>query len=427
MQRRNFLTRLAGTAGLLTTGGMTSVLQARNLHEGLARLRDQPPLDAVRDEEAWNRVRQAYTVSRTVINLNNGGVSPQPLVVQDAVDRFYRYSNEAPSYYMWRVLDMGREPLRRQLADFAGCSPDELAIHRNTTEALATAIFGIPLKKGDEVVLTKQDYPNMINAWKQRELRDGIKLVWINLALPSDNEAALAKSYTDAFTNKTKVVHVTHMINWTGQVLPAARICEEARQRGILSVVDGAHTFAHIDYRIPDLKPDYFGTSLHKWMCAPFGTGLLYVKKDKINDLWPLFGTNDPKSDDIRKFESLGTRSFANEQAIAQALDFHLAIGGELKEQRLRYLKDYWAEQVKDLPRVRFNTPLHPDFSCALANVTIDGLDPNEFGNRLFNEYKIHTTTVNWEQIHGVRVTPHVYTSLRDLDLLVEAIKKMAT
>ena len=236
----------------------------------------------------------------------------------------------------------------------SGCDPEEVAINRNSSEGLETVIFGLQLKAGDEVVAAKQDYPNMVNAYKQREMRDGIKMVWINLELPSEDENYLVQQYVKAFTPKTKVVHITHIINWNGQILPVKKIAQEAHKRGIEVIVDGAHSFAHFDFKITDLDCDYFASSLHKWLYAPIGSGMMYVRKDKIKNIYPLFATSDdPLKDDIRKFENLGTRPFFIEQAIGKALEFHEMIGSERKEKRLHYLKNYWMEKVKDIPKVK--------------------------------------------------------------------------
>jgi selenocysteine lyase/cysteine desulfurase len=424
--RRSFFRQMSAAAGALSLSGMAAKAASFEVADGLKSLQSLDPITAAEDELSWAAVRQAYTVSPSIINLNNGGVSPQPKVVQEANDRYYHLSNEAPSYYMWGILDQGREPLREKLANLAGCSPDEIAINRNATEALDTVIYGMDLKKGDEVILTRQDYPNMINAWKQREMRDGIKLVWLNLDMPTENADYVVKAFTDAVTPKTKVFHITHMINWNGQIMPVKRLCEEAKKRNIFSLVDGAHTFAHMDFKVPDFDCDAYGTSLHKWLCAPFGTGMLYLRKDRITEIWPIFTNDNPKGDNIRKFESLGTRSFAPEQAIGQAIDFHNAIGGKRKEERLRYLKNYWCEKVKDHPKVKLNISLKPDFSCALGNFAIEGKEPGEIATRLFNDYKIHVVGIVWENIKGVRVTPHVYTLTSELDKLAAAIHKIA-
>ena len=376
------------------------------------------------EEDFWFYVQQSFTVSPSLINLNNGGVSPAPKTVQEAMKRYFDYSNEAPSYYMWRILDQGREPLRKNLANVAGCSPEEIAINRNSSEGLETIIFGLQLKAGDEVVASLQDYPNMINAYKQREMRDGIKMKWINLELPSEDEDYLVRQYVNVFTTKTKVVHITHIINWNGQILPVKKIANEAHKRGIEVIVDGAHSFAHFDFKIPDLDCDYFAASLHKWLYAPIGTGVLYVKKEKIKTIYPLFATNEnPLKDDIRKFENLGTRPFFIEQAITKAIEFHEMIGIERKEKRLHYLKNYWMEKVKDIPGVKLNTSLHPKWGCAIGNVGVEGKKPNELDSFLFTNYKIHTVAITWENIVGVRITPNVYTTTKNLDVLVEGIK----
>jgi len=424
--RRRFIWESLAAAGSLTVGRYA--FNSVELSTLMQRIADYNHLGSSEsDEDFWYLIKQSYTVSANILNLNNGGVSPQPRVVQEAVERYNRLSNETPSYYMWRILDQGREPMRAKLADIAGCSSDEIAVNRNASEALETVIFGLRLQKGDEVVLTKQDYPSMINAWKQRAHRDGVVLKWLDLELPSEDDDAMAQKFIDAFNDKTKVVHITHLINWNGQVLPVNKIAREARRRGIDVVVDGAHAFAHLDFKIPDLECDYYGTSLHKWLSAPFGSGMLYVRKEKIADLYPLMAAPEPDSDNIRKFEHLGTRSFAIEQAIGQAADFHNMIGAERKFARLHYLKNYWAKAVTEIDGVTVETSLQPEFGGAIGLLAIEGVEPREIGSYLFSKHKIHTTTIVWENISGVRITPNVYTVKKDLDRLIDAVRLYKT
>ncbi len=424
--RRSFLRKTFLTAGTLSIGSLFNKTLAEDISNAFKELNQLDPLAASENEDLWARIQQAYTTSSSIINLNNGGVSPQPKVVQDAANRYYAYSNEAPSYYMWRILDQGREPLRAKLADLAGVSPDEIAINRNTTEAINTVIFGLDLKAGDEVVLTKYDYPNMINAWKQRERRDGIKLVWLDFDIPMESNTEVISKFRQAITPRTRVFHITQMINWTGHIMPAKQLCAMARENGILSVVDGAHTFGHLNFKVSDLGCDFFGTSLHKWLCAPFGTGMLYIRKGKIKDVWPLLASPETQTDNIRKFENIGTRSFATEQAIGSAIDFHNAIGIERKEARLKYLKAYWVNKVKGLDKVKFYTSTSPELSGALFNFGIEGMDAGPVHNFLFRNYKIHTSPIKWENVNGPRITPHVYTKKYDLDRLVEAIHELS-
>lgn len=425
--RRTFLqTSLLSVTGLSLSKFFKQTV-AEDVADALQSIKQMPLETTVQNEELWARIRQAYTTSNQIINLNNGGVSPQPKVVQDAANRYYTYSNEAPSYYMWRILDQGREPLREKLAHLAGVDADELAINRNTTEAVNNVIFGLNLSKGDEVVLTKYDYPNMINAWKQRERRDGIKLVWLDFDIPMDDNQQVIDQFRNAITPRTKVFHITHMINWTGHIMPAKELCQIAKDNNIYSVVDGAHTFAHLDFKISDLGCDFYGTSLHKWLCAPFGTGLLYIRKERIREVWPLLAAPEGQVENIRKFENIGTRSFAIEQAISSAIDFHLAIGPHVKEARLNYLKNYWVNQVKDIDRVKFHTNQNENQSCALFNFGIDGMDAGPVHNAIFRTHKVHTSPIKWEKVNGPRVTPHVYTSLYELDRLVESIDLAAS
>ncbi len=424
--RRQFIRGAGKLSAAALLANLTQPAWSRNLGRALDKAADIPPDHLASDEEFWTYVQQAYTVSPSLINLNNGGVAPSPKVVQDAMKRFHDLSNEAPSYYMWRILDQGREPLRRNLARISGCQDEEIAIHRNASEALETVIFGLELKAGDEIVLSKQDYPNMINAWKQRELREGIKLVWVDLQLPSEDNDYLVNSYVKAFTSKTKIVHLTHIINWNGQILPVKRIADIAHSRNIEVLVDGAHSFGQFKFRIPDLGCDYFGTSLHKWLSACIGSGMLYVKKEKIGKLYPMFASESPKSENIRKFESLGTRPFFIEQAIGNAIEFYEMIGAERKENRLLYLKNYWMERVKDLPKVSLGTSMMQGFGCAIGIVNVTGKKPAELDSFLMDKFKVHAVAIEWENIKGVRVTPNVYTTTRNLDVLIDGITRFA-
>lgn len=422
--RRSFLSK----AAMLASTSLIPSLKAFSKEEILTLAAYKPEKSAFElatDEDYWWQIQQAYTVSSQIINLNNGGVSPSPLVVQNAVDRYNKLANEAPSYYMWRIMDQGREPLRENLAKYAGVSPEEIAINRNATEAIDTVIMGLPLQRGDEIVMTRYDYPNMLHAWRQRELRDGLKINYVELDLPAEDADLIVRKYVEQMTPRTKIVHITHLMNWNGQIIPARRIADEAHKRGIEVLIDGAHSFAHLEYKIPDLGGDYYGTSLHKWLSAPIGSGMLWVKKEKISKIFPLIPNDKPNSDNIRKFENLGTRPFMIEQAIGQALNFQLAIGNARKEARLRFLKDYWAKEASKMPKIKMNTSLKPEFSGALAHFSVEGLEAGKMEGELFAKFKIHTSPTKWEKLDGVRVTPHVYTSLRDLDRLLDGVQHL--
>ena len=424
--RRTFIKQVSALGAGLWAWPLIDQAYAAEAADFMKDVQLTPPSELATNEDFWSWVRHNYTASSNLINLNNGGVSPHPTVVQDAVARFTALSNEAPSYYMWRVFEKGRESIREKLGELAGVSAEEIAINRNTTEALDTMIFGLDMQKGDEFVTSNFVYPNMNQAWKQRELREGIVRKVAKLPMPSTDTTAIVKAYTDQFTSKTKVVLIEHVINWTGQVLPVAAIAAEAKKRGILVMVDGAHSFAHLVFKIPDLNCDFFGTSLHKWLCAPFGTGMLWMKKEHIAKHWALFPGPEPSSDDVRKFEHQGTRDIPAELAIGQAIDFHNSIGSERKFERLHYLKQYWVTRVKDRPGIQFWCPEDPAFSGALTTFGIEGMTGPEIHNYLWQEARIHTTPITHEGVEGVRVTPNVYTSISDLDKLIATILKIS-
>jgi len=427
LNNRRSILKMAALAGAFST---TSLFRQAHAAEWEAASLGVDHLDSTavaQNEDFWSVIQRAYSVNPQIINLNNGGVSPSPIVVQQAVARYNELANEGPSYYMWQILDQGREPLRQKLAHLAGTSPNEIAINRNATESLNTVIYGLPLKAGDEVIGTKQDYPNMIQAYRQRAERDGIVYKQLSFDFPIEDNDKIVKAYEQAITPHTRLIHITHMVNWVGQTMPVQQIADMAHAHGIEVIVDGAHSFGLLDFKISDLHCDYFGTSLHKFLSAPIGTGMMWVKAEKIGKIWPLTCNGLPHSDDIRKFETLGTRSFPIEQGIGEAINFHEGIGGKRKEQRIGYLKNYWASRVREMPGVRLHTSLDLKYSCAICGISIDGMTPAALSAALFDRYKIHTVGIVWENISCVRVTPHVYTTIPDLDKFVATIEEIAS
>ena len=424
--RRTFLKQTATLAGAFSVNSLFRQVHAAEFASAAHPIRHLAPAEAAQNEDYWSVIQRAFSVNPDIINLNNGGVSPSPIVVQEAVERYNQLSNEGPSYYMWQILDQGREPLREKLAGLAGTKPGEIAIDRNSTEALNTIIYGVPLKAGDEVIGAKQDYPHMIEAYRQRAERDGIVYKQISFDFPIEDDAAIVRAYEQAITPQTRLIHVTHMINWVGQTMPVRKIADMAHAHNIDVLCDAAHSFGLIDFKIPDLHCDYFGTSLHKFLSAPIGTGMMWIREDRIETVWPLTCASNPHSADIRKFEDLGTRSFPLEQGIGEAINFHEGIGSARKQERIYYLKNYWSTRVQSMPRVRLHTSLRPEYSCAIGGVSIDGMTPGQVAGALFDKYKIHTVGIVWENISCVRITPHVYTRIDDLDLLVHAIGELA-
>ncbi len=381
------------------------------------------PEEIARDESFWLEVQQAFTVDRTLINLNNGGVSPAPAIVQAAMKRHLDYSNEAPVYTMWRILEPQREGVRQRLARDFGCDPEEIALTRNASEGLQICQLGLDFEPGDEVLTTTHDYGRMINTFKQRERRDGIKLVQFPLPIPAEDPDEVVRLFEENITPRTRAILMCHIVNITGQILPVKKVVRMARAKGIPVIVDGAHSYAHFRFTHDDLDCDYYATSLHKWLFAPHGTGMLYVRKDKIAGLWPMMAAPEKMDHDIRKFEEIGTHPAANYLAVAEALTFHQGIGAERKEARLRHLTRLWADRLLAHDRVRLHTSLKPEFSCAIATVQVEGVDTVKLGQHLWRKHRIIVTPIIHPEFEGLRVTPNVYTTLEEIDRFVDAME----
>lgn len=379
------------------------------------------------DDKFWESVQMSYVQSKKFINLENGYFSPQPLPVLNAFVEYSKMINTSPSYYMRTQQFEDKEKVRQALAGFAEVDAEEIALTRNTTESLNIIIQGLPLKKGDEVIVTNQDYGSMLEAFGQRANRDGIVVKTIKIPLHPKSDEEIVKAYEVAITPKTKVLLVTHLINTSGQLLPVNKICAMAHAKGVEVMVDGAHTFAHLDFKIKDLDCDYYAASLHKWLCAPLGAGILWVKKEKVEKLWPLFGDINQPKDNIRKLEHQGTHPCAVQLCIPEAIRFHNTIGSKRKQDRLLYLKNYWVDKVKNLKKVSFNTPNEDSRTAAIANIAVEGLKPSELADKLYKEYNIFTVAIEKEPIYGVRVTPHLYTTEQHLDKMVDAITEISS
>jgi isopenicillin-N epimerase len=381
-------------------------------------------IQAAANEEYWSSIAKAFAISRSITNLNSGWTSPSPRMVTEAFFR-YKHQEDTTAYTMWQTLEPQAETIRVGLAKLLGCDSDEIAITRNASESLQILLFGVDLRSGDEVLTTTQDYPRMLTALRQRELRDGPTLRLVKIPLAPSNTDEIVKALESGITRKTKLILISHQINITGQIMPVRKICDMARTRGIDTVVDGAHSFAQLDFKRDDIGCDYFGSSLHKWLYAPKGAGLLYVRKDKIQDVWPLMVSVEKDRHDIRKFEEVGTHSSATRLSIGEALLFHEAIGSKRKEERLRYLSSYWMNRLRPIPGIGFNTSFDPHQFCAIANFKIEDGDPGKITRYLMEKHKIIATPIVHEEFSGVRITPNIFTSLSELDRFCDAIESI--
>jgi selenocysteine lyase/cysteine desulfurase len=424
--RRDFLSKVGKGLGLAALSSTTVAALLNDVHAATKKIDHLTPEQVAMDEDFWFEIQQAFTVTRGIINLNNGGVSPSPRIVTEALVRYQWQQEDATAYTMWQLLEPQVETIRTGLAEVFGCDREEIAITRNASESLEILLMGLDLKSGDEILTTTQDYGRMITTLRQREQREGLKLKTIKIPIPPKSLDEIVDAFAKGITSKTRLILMAHMVNITGQIMPVKAICDLARSKGIEVIVDGAHTFGHFDFQQKDIGCDYYGTSLHKWLYAPKGTGLLYVKRDRIPKLWPLMAADTKQANDIRKYEEIGTHSAAPHLAIGEAILFHNGIGPKRKEARLRYLRNYWADKLKNLPNVRFNTSFDPKQSCGIANVEIVGVDPSAIGSYLFSQHKIFVTPIIHDEFKGLRITPNVYTTLEELDRFAEVMETIS-
>jgi len=418
MKKRHFLKTIT-TAPLLFRGAFKTLEQLMPAFSDLS-------AEALAGEESfWMEVRRGYRLKPDYINLESGYYCITP---QETLENFLHHVREVNyqgSYYMRTVRVGNKAAVATRLSEILGCSPQEVIVTRNATESLDTVIGGFDWKPGDEAVMAEQDYFAMLEMFRLQAKRHGIinKLVSVPNHPTSDEE--IVDLYASAITPRTRLLMVCHIINITGQILPIRKICDMAHSRGVEVMVDGAHAFGHFDFKIADLNCEYYGSSLHKWLSTPLGAGLLYVRKDKVKGLWPLFG--DPREpDDILRLNHTGTHPVHTDLAIGNAIDYMERLGLERKEARLRYLQRYWSSKVRDWDGIKVNTPTEPQRSCGIGNVGIEGMKPAEMADRLMKEHRIFTVAIDGAGVHGCRISPNVFTTIKELDIFVEALRMLA-
>lgn len=373
--------------------------------------------------DLWHSIRTEFPMDRTMVNLNNGGVSPSPRSVMQALHTGLDYANQAPARNIWQQQEPGLERVRQGIASLFGVSNEEIAITRNASESLHHIQMGMSLAKGDEVLTTEHDYPRMLTAWEQRSRRDGIIIKKIPIAIPVMNPNDIVEAFKKNITKKTKVIHVSHVAFCSGQIFPVRDICLLAKENGIECIVDGAHSFAHFPFTQKDLQCDYFGTSLHKWLYAPVGNGMLYIAKDKIPNIWPLMAAGTDLNDSIKKFEEIGTHPAALHNAVTEAIAFNERVGLKRKAARLRALQMRWINVIKDDPRVSFMTNINDSTQwCGLMVFRFQGFDHAKIGEYLFNTHRIITTPIKYANIDGIRITPNIYISDSEIDYFAEIL-----
>ncbi len=419
MEKRQFIKRLS----LL---GMSGFIGSASFGQLMKEYQSVPDTVLAGDEDFWEKVRQGYRIKTDYINLENGYYCFLPQETLEKYIEHIREVNLQGSYYMRTVQWDNKKKMASQLAAIAGCMDDELIITRNTTESLDTVIGGFHWKEGDEAVMADQDYGAMLDMFTLMQRRYGIVNKRISIPNHPGSDQEIVDLYAAAITPRTKLLMVCHMVNITGQILPIRKICDMAHAKGVKVMVDGAHAFAHLQFSVKDLDCDYYGASLHKWLSVPLGAGLLYIKKERIPDIWPLMADSDSrKPDDIYRLNHIGTHPVATDLTILDAIDFYTKIGPARKEARLRFLQQYWTSKVRDLPNIVVNTPKEAGRACAIANVGVKTIKPAALAEILLKKYRIYTVAIDYANVQGCRITPNIYTTTRELDQLVLALKEL--
>jgi selenocysteine lyase/cysteine desulfurase len=419
MDKRQFLK----TMGL---SALSAPVFSKSFDQNIEKHRDLGADKLASNEEFWSKVRKQYVLNPDFINLENGYYCITPTPIKKALVNNIEECNLLGSYYMRTKRFDDNEEVRKHLAKAAGCDYEEIIVTRNTTESLDTVISGYDWKPGDEAIMAEQDYPSMIQHFELMEKRFGIVRKVLSVQGHPKSDQEIVEMYEKAITPKTRLLMVCHMINITGQILPIKKISDMAHKYGVDVLVDGAHAFCHFEYKISDLGCDYYGASLHKWLSAPLGVGILYVNKSKIKSLWQLYGDTGFADHDIRKLNHTGTPAVHTDISIINALDYFYKIGPANKEARLRYLQTYWSDALKNESNVVINTPFEAERKCGIGNVGLTNMKPVEMAQRLLKQYKIWTVGIEGQNVFGCRITPNIYTSTKELDIFIKAVKELA-
>jgi selenocysteine lyase/cysteine desulfurase len=379
------------------------------------------------DEQFWKTIRKHYLLKPEYINLENGYYNfiPQPLL--EKFIGHVREVNYQGAYYMRNNAVENKKRVTAKLAALMGCSAEEVAITRNTTESLDIVIAGKHWEQGDETIMAEQDYGSIIEMLKHVGKRYGVVNKMISIPNHPSSDEEIVALYENAITPKTKLILVSHIVNITGQILPIRKICDMAHAKGIEVCVDGAHAVAHFQFKIPDLNCDYYGASLHKWLSTPLGAGLLYVKKEKMPSIEPLIVGWEKEPYKMLRISHTGTHPSHTDLTIEDSIDYYNMIGAERKESRLRFLQQYWTTKVRNVPRIIMNTPAESHRACGIANVGIEGIKPGDLAKRLLDEHRVYTVAIDGANVHGCRITPNLYTTTDELDQFVKALKTLAS
>ena len=417
MNKREFIQKF-GLVGLATYSLPGDIIYDKNKF-------NLPPFKT--EDDLWKTVRGHYSLKPDYINLENGYYNIIPNPTLNKYIEHIKTINFEGSYYMRNSLEDDNLKLRKRISNWLSCDKKNIIITRNTTESLDLIIGGYPWQKGDEAIYAQQDYGSMKLMFEQVSKRFNINTKVISIPNHPSSDEEIVRLYENQITKKTKLLMVCHMINITGQVLPVRKICDMAHSYGVEVMVDGAHCVGHFDFSIENLNCDYYGSSLHKWLSAPLGAGLLYIKEKHISKIWPLLAGHSTGFNGVKRLNHLGTNPVHVHLGINNALDYIDWVGTKRKEKRLKELQNHWMQNLKNIPNVEINTPLPFTKSFGIGNVGIKNMPPKIMAEKLLDEFKIFTVAIDYANVKGCRITPNIYSSIDEIEVFIDAIKKLAS
>ena len=418
MKKRDFI-KTFGAIGLIPF--------SQNIrYDSLSKIENLLNTENLSDDDFWKLVRSQYDLHQDFINLESGyyNIIPKP-TLKKQIEHIKRVNLEG-SFYMRKSRFKDKSTITSELANFVGCNSKNLAITRNTTESLDLIISGFPWKSGDEAIYAYQDYGAMQDMFEQIGKRHGVVLKKVSVPNHPKNDMELISLYESQITSKTRLIMISHMVNITGQILPVKKICDMAHSYGVEVLVDGAHCVGHFNFKIDNLNCDYYGSSLHKWLATPLGAGLLYVNNKHIPKIWPLIADHEKDPNKIQRLSHTGTHPVSTDLTIIDAIEYLNSIGIKKKESRLRFLKTYWQNALKNESNIVINTPFDPQRSCGIGNVGLKNMKPETLANRLYEEFGIFTVAIDYANVKGCRITPNIFTNENELDTFIDAMKSLA-
>ena len=418
MKKRDFI-KTFGAIGLIPF--------SQNIrYDSLNKIENLLNTENLSDDDFWKLVRSQYDLHQDFINLESGyyNIIPKP-TLKKQIEHIKRVNLEG-SFYMRKSRFKDKSTITSELANFVGCNRKNLVITRNTTESLDLIISGFPWKSGDEAIYAYQDYGAMQDMFEQIGKRHGVVLKKVSVPNHPKNDMELISLYESQITSKTRLIMISHMVNITGQILPVKKICDMAHSYGVEVLVDGAHCVGHFNFKIDNLNCDYYGSSLHKWLATPLGAGLLYVNNKHIPKIWPLIADHEKDPNKIQRLSHTGTHPVSTDLTIIDAIEYLNSIGIKKKESRLRFLKTYWQNALKNESNIVINTPFDPQRSCGIGNVGLKNMKPETLANRLYKEFGIFTVAIDYANVKGCRITPNIFTNENELDTFIDAMKSLA-